>query len=240
MKDGEHTRQELKGISPLLAGISNNMLNEIPDGYFNDLSERILAKILENPVYLPAIQLPFSAPVGYFESLPHTILKKIKAGNAGAEEMNRSEELDEIAPILAFVSKRNVYSVDENYFDKWKWDFVSSKEKSPAKIISFPQWAQYLVAASVFVIIAISAVFYVGNKSLPAQAGNSFAEEVQKLPDSAITDYLQSAPVYSIGVNTPVNQQLDVNSLLYNISDQQIEEYLDDTKDISTPPGRNI
>lgn len=240
MNDGEHTRNELKGISPLLAGISNRMMNEIPEGYFNSLSERIITKILENPNSIPVTELPYASPGDYFETLPQSILKKIKAGNAVVEEKSWSEELTKTAPLLATISKKNVYSVDKDYFGKKDWKFISSKEKSSAKIISLPHWTHYLVAASVFAIIAIGAVFYVGNNTLPAASENSFATELQKLPDSVISNYLDSTTIYSIGVNAPVNQQLDVNSLLYNISDQQIENYLDDTKDISAPPGRNI
>ncbi len=146
----------------------------------------------------------------------------------------------EIAPLLATISKRNVYSIEKDYFEKKDWNFIFTKEKPSAKIISLPHWTQYLVAAPVFAIIAISAVFYVGNNNLPAASGNSFATELQKLPDSVISNYLDSTTIYSIGVNAPVTQQIDVNSLLYNVSDQQIENYLDDTKDISAPPGRNI
>ena len=79
-----------------------------------------------------------------------------------------------------------------------------------------------------------------GNNNLLPASENSFAIELKKLPDSVISNYLDSTTIYSIGVNSPVNQQIDVNSLLYNISDQQIENYLDNTKDISMPVAHDI
>lgn len=241
MNDGEHKRQELKDVSPLLAGISNKMLNEIPEGYFNGLSELIISKIHQkNQVSIPATEFPFSTPGGYFEDLPHTILGKIRTGNFSNSEINDNDELLEIAPLLTTISKRNVYAVDEDYFAKKDWNIFKQEEKASAKIITFPRWTHYLVAASVFVIIAISAVFYVGNNNLLPVSENSFAIELKKLPDSVISNYLDSTTIYSIGVNTPVYQQIDVNSLLYNISDQQIENYLDNTKDISTPVAHDI
>ena len=240
MNDGEHTRQELKDLSPLLAGISNKMLNEIPEGYFIGLSESIISKIHQKTDRIPATDIPFSIPGGYFEDLPQNILEKIRTGNLSNSEINANDELMGIAPLLATVSKKNVYTVDENYFAKKDWNIFRQEEKASAKIITFPRWTHYLVAASVFVIIAISAVFYVGNNNLPPESGNSFAIELKKLPDSVISNYLDSTTVYSIGVNTPVNQQIDVNTLLYNISDQQIENYLDNTKDISTPVAHDI
>lgn len=240
MNDGEHTRQELKDISPLLAGISNKMLNEIPQGYFNGLSEKIISKIHQNPVIITATGFPFFAPPGYFEELPQTILEKIRTANSTETLINSSDELMEITPFLATVSKKNPYTVDENYFAKKDWNIFIQEEKASAKIITFPRWTHYLVAASVFVIIAISAVFYVGNNNLPPASENSFAIELKKLPDSVISNYLDSTTVYSIGVNTLVNQQIDVNTLLYNISDQQIENYLDNTKDNSMPVSHDI
>ncbi len=240
MNDAEHIRQELNDMSPLLAGISNEMMNEIPEGYFNGLSEKIMLTILEEADSIPVAELPFTVPDDYFKVLPQTIFQKIKVGNQGALEINSSDELAEIAPLLASISKTNVYAIDIDYFDIRDWKFISTKKKSSTKIISLPHWTHYLVAASVFAVIAIGAVFYVGNNTLPAANENSFATKLQKLPDSVISNYLDSTTIYSIGVNAPVNQQLDVNSLLYNISDQQIENYLDDTKDISVPAGRNI
>ncbi|MFZ1801081.1 MAG: hypothetical protein WAU24_14530 [Chitinophagaceae bacterium] len=240
MNDGEHTRQELKDLSPLLAGISNKMLNEIPEGYFIGLSESIISKIHQKTDRIPATDIPFSIPGGYFEDLPQNILEKIRTGNLSNSEINANDELMGIAPLLATVSKKNVYTVDENYFAKKDWNIFRQEEKASAKIITFPRWTHYLVAASVFVIIAISAVFYVGNNNLPPESGNSFAIELKKLPDSVISNYLDSTTVYSIGVNTPVNQQIDVNTLLYNISDQQIENYLDNTKDNSMPLSHDI
>lgn len=236
MKEEEHTRHELNGISPLLAGISNNMLNEMPEGYFNTLSEKIMDKIWEIPVNIPYTNLPFTIPENYFETLPQIILGKIHAENTDTEK----DELMEIAPILSSISKKNVYDVDADYFEKSANNFIPKKEKNSAKIISMPHWAQYLVAASVFAIISLGAVFYINNDAKPIAAGNTLAAELQSLPDSAISTYLESTPVYSIGINAPVNQRIDINFLLYNISDQQIEQYLDETKDISTVVGSNI
>ena len=236
MKEEEHTRQELNRISPLLAGISNKMLNEIPGGYFNELSEKIISRLQEIPINISPANVPYELPEKYFDTLPQIIIEKIKAGNAIEEK----DELMEIAPILSSISKRNVYSVEADYFEKSATNFFPKKEKDSAKIISLPHWAQYLVAASVFTIISIGAVFYIQNDSAHISGGNTFTVELQSLPDSAISNYLESTPVYSIGINTPVNQQIDINSLLYNISDQQIEQYLDETKDITTVPGSNI
>ncbi|MBS1729473.1 MAG: hypothetical protein JSS67_01720 [Bacteroidetes bacterium] len=239
MKDEENIRKEIEEISPIFAGISNRMFNEIPSGYFDDFSEMMMFSVLKQNT-ISTGNSPFEMPSGYFDSLPNIILEKIKVANQSEAELNPADELKDIAPLLATISKENVYSIEPGYFAEKNWDFLLPKEKSSPKVISLPHWTHYLVAASVFAIITLGAVFYMGNYQTASLNVHSLAAELKELPDSAISNYLDDTPIYSIGVNNQEDQQIDINSLLYNVSDQQIEQYLDNTKDLSVTPGRNI
>lgn len=56
---------------------------------------------------------PFSVPEGYFDGLAASILAKVKSegGNLSA-----SEEIAQISPLLAGISRNTPYSLPENYF----------------------------------------------------------------------------------------------------------------------------
>ena len=72
-----------------------NELNELNSGLNSDLNQH-----------------PYSVPEGYFEGLANSILAKIKA------EMPVSpfEEIAELSPLLAGISKKLPYSVPDDYF----------------------------------------------------------------------------------------------------------------------------
>jgi hypothetical protein len=55
---------------------------------------------------------PYSVPDGYFEGLAASVLAKIK----GEAPVSASEEIAQLSPLLAGISRKLPYSVPENYF----------------------------------------------------------------------------------------------------------------------------
>jgi hypothetical protein len=74
--------EELKMLSPVLAGLSKQTPFSVPEGYFNNLSGDIPAIITEEQ--LPAVllqagkEMPFQMPAGYFDGLAGEILQKVQ------------------------------------------------------------------------------------------------------------------------------------------------------------------
>lgn len=73
MNDKQHN-EELSNLAPKLASIKKKELHKCPEGYFDGLSDEVLAKILESPVLhsLEKKEL-LQAPEGYFEKIDERI-----------------------------------------------------------------------------------------------------------------------------------------------------------------------
>jgi hypothetical protein len=72
---------------------------------------------------------PYSVPEGYFEDLAASVLAKIK----GEQAVSASEEIAELSPLLAGISKKLPYKVPEGFFQSNLEDleaFTSENEES--------------------------------------------------------------------------------------------------------------
>ncbi len=98
---------ELELISPLVAAVGNNNIFTVPEGYFDGLADTLLDTI--TAARLSAASGPQDIPEGYFDTLAGNILSKIKGTSAN--------ELMEISPLLAGLSRETPFRVPENYFD---------------------------------------------------------------------------------------------------------------------------
>jgi hypothetical protein len=103
---------ELKELSPLLAGLEKVNVFTVPTGYFERLEEDILMGIrVETQGLFNSIanQNSMHVPQGYFESLSDNILNKIKAEEA--------TEVKELPPMLYSIKNENTFTVPQGYFE---------------------------------------------------------------------------------------------------------------------------
>ena len=114
---------ELREISPAVANIGNKNVYQIPDGYFEMLSNVIMNRInnsengdSENDFsFINKINKTTSltAPEGFFESFADKMMSRIKA-----EEKTVSEDDETILfPQLNSINKKMPFTVPQNYFD---------------------------------------------------------------------------------------------------------------------------
>ncbi len=114
---------ELKALGSGLATMPNTAPYRVPDGYFQQFPLGMLRLALENDTQqlsenrdtsiLPLkTAQPGAVPEGYFEKLPQLILERVK--QSGAES---ADELEQLSPMLAQLSRKMPYSVPEGYFD---------------------------------------------------------------------------------------------------------------------------
>lgn len=251
--------------STLLINTERKNYYSIPDGYFNGLAENIMARVFVES--LPSVN-PYTVPTGYFENFPEIILDKLGiAGTAsfihtGIEKMPYSvpegyfnslasnilqkiksensvqQELEEIAPLLSKIPKKNVYSVPDGYFDDLKPVLISKQTVTPAKVVSIGsrtrRWLNYAAAACVAAILFGGGYLYWNKQQVSNTGSNPIASvdvqsKVSGLSDAEIAAYLQednSAAVYTNQNSDDQQQNIDVKSLLENMSDEEIEEYL--------------
>ncbi len=123
----------------------------IPKGYFEDFPKRVAAIFING-------NNEEQVPEGYFDKLPNTILDKIK---------QTTNELQEIAPVLASVSKTMPYALPEGYFEK-EISIKQPLQKPKAVVVPmYKKIQRYAVAASILCILSVSAYVLLKPKDLP-------------------------------------------------------------------------
>lgn len=154
---------ELNEISPVLAKLERVNVFEVPNGYFDTISESITALVIEpTPSFLgDKVQPNFSVPLGYFESLSDQILQKIKVA-----------ETDETS-YLDTQSKAMPFSIPENYFDNLSEEILAKVNAPKGKVIAFPTFVRYAVAALLIGVMAFGISYFVEKRN--NTAGNQIA-----------------------------------------------------------------
>lgn len=101
---------ELQALSTTVANIQRVNVFNVPDDYFNNLSQQVL--LLKNTADNdPAVTV--AVPESYFNNLAETIIGRIKRE---AEVENKVEQ-ENLTSILAAIGNNNIYSIPQGYFD---------------------------------------------------------------------------------------------------------------------------
>jgi hypothetical protein len=116
MQSNTDILNELKELSPVLAGLEKVNVFTVPSGYFDVLSNDILASLNEQfPGNFQASAINTDEiPEGYFDTLADSILHKIKMQ---AKEETAAGELRALSPMLYSIQGENVFEVPYNYFN---------------------------------------------------------------------------------------------------------------------------
>jgi hypothetical protein len=109
---------ELQAVSPLLAQMEKVNVFTVPEGYFNDLPQRITRYTILNTANTANDDIKKAnvqeVPPGYFDTLSDSILARIRATYPESVE----EELRTLSPVL-YSLRGNVFSVPEGYFESF-------------------------------------------------------------------------------------------------------------------------
>ncbi len=203
----------------------------VPANYFENFAENVLEKIkFQQSIGNASADKLFTVPAGYFDGFAENILTKIK--NTSSVQ----QELEQLSPFLSKISKANVYDIPKNYFEHFNPAISNKNTKPGAKIISLKnnrRWLNYAAAACVAAVLLFSGYLYTSNKNnaKPAYAKVNVQKEISTLSDDEIADYLKNNTSTAIftNVGNDDNQlpNLDVQNLLQNMSDEELQQYLD-------------
>ena len=197
MNNKDEILMELQDTSPILAQISRSNVFTVPEGYFENLGERLLVNALLNiPEGEAGNESNHSqqVPSGYFDQLSDSILSKIKNAEKAA--------LAGDYPLLDSLKKENVYSVPEAYFENLSSGILAAI-KPKAKIISFTKsiWWKYAAAAFFAGIMLVSAFFIFNSGSKQSSVYVAATQKYQTLkqinngiatlPEDEIIQYLE-------------------------------------------------
>lgn len=229
MKQLNEIEVELKQFFPALHSVNRNNVFTVPEGYFENISEMVLAEIrTEQNKLVWGRKQTFQIPENYFETTVNNVLMKVRAQQTSPEG-EVAEELSSIAPLLNEIKRRNVYSVPEGYFDRINY---TASVQTSAKVVPLRpkrNWKQYLIAACVLFVIASGTYLYTDLKTPYVSTNFNIEKSLQNVNDQDIISYLQDDRDAGTEVNSS-NQDFDFQSLIKNVSDQEIRNYLDDAE----------
>jgi hypothetical protein len=147
--------EELRLLSAVVAAISPQTPYEVPEGYFLDLSARVLQRVSSQLVSGQHVRgereskaLTFSVPEGYFEGFAQQVLNKIKSGAVAEAGIELGE--DPYSSILAEAGRKTPYSVPEGYFEAQAPLLVVARGNNPYTVPAeyFEGQAPLLAAAT--------------------------------------------------------------------------------------------
>jgi hypothetical protein len=195
---------ELKEVSPLLAGMEKVNVFTIPEEYFETISATVLFSIKGK-------ESTFDVPGGYFESLAGNILTKIKTG-----EINVADELKNLSAVLYSIQNENVFKVPAGYFAGLADTIVDKIASQQAIVIPIRKRNgifKYAIAASVVGIMALG-IYTVDKAFNFTGTNNSLAASLD--------------PSIQKGTSMGDDQ---FNKILNSLSTQEIASYLEKHND---------
>lgn len=236
---------ELKEISPLLAGAEKTNLYSVPDNYFADLEDKISTIVFLNQEGKEPVQ---KVPVDYFDSLSDKILSKIrKDAFVSAEDkfVSAEDEIKTLSPALYYLkSEPGVFTVPDTYFNGLSDRILQKISGKPAKVVKINHvrnWYKFAAAAVVAILIGISTLKIYNHNNADNKIAKTYIElssqyktpekldeGIAALSDDEIAKYLEKTG--NILDDETLIQNTDVQSLPddtdYLLNENTLNEYL--------------
>lgn len=210
MKLSAEIFDELKTISPLLAGMEKTHVFSIPEGYFDLITVALLKRINTDSEFKTN---KLTVPEGYFENLSTTILNKIRSVNA-----NPADELRSLSPMLYSIQNENVFEVPAGYFRNLEYEILDKVIIKPeAKVVQLKKrdsiW-KYAAAAVVTGVIGLSSL-------MMFNTSKETVIDIDKETQLAVSASIKTAAQFK-------NEQ-QINTAIASLSDDEIIKYLERT-----------
>ncbi len=242
MKTPDNILQELKFLGSSLSKMPRQKTYEAPASYFDNLASKILARIKENKenTLSPTLEnisdaTIFSTPVGYFDGLEEKIMAGIRQH---ADYQNAKEEINAISPLLAGIPKTTTYQTPVGYFDSIAENVNRELNiGSATNVISITgrKWFRLAVAAVLIGFFAISGIFYLNQNNKVDVSKNPdrwISKTIKKQSTQDIEAFIYSVDpgfsTHDIVITNPVKTEY-VKTLLQDISDAELQHFLDET-----------
>lgn len=179
----------------------------VPSGYFDQLSDRIFAKIKEQQLKETISEPGFSVPEGYFNRLENQFLLEKNLGGYATEPG---------------------FSVPAAYFETLQKNIAGKtyqRQDAPIRKISRPQWITYAAAACIALAVSIFGVI-----KLTIENPSTTSGHLASVSDQEILSYLE---LYGTDDDVMyISEQLDdfdERVIGEEISEEDIEAYLNHT-----------
>lgn len=236
--------EELNSISATVAGIGQQMPQQVPQGYFEGFAAQVLLRLKteqaihaneETAILSPLLSAivaknPYRIPSGYFEELPEN-------ATAGAKAIDFvNEALENLSPMMQELKAKQAFTVPDGYFQQFPQQMLEKVPSvSGATVVSMRKkssWIQYAVAACFLGVLAIAGWFYTHQTTVNSLTEVAKVEkEMKALKDDEIEQYINAAqsnyePATAMVAAAELKQD-DIKDMISDISDEELEQYLE-------------
>ncbi|HEV3411416.1 MAG TPA: hypothetical protein VG101_03015 [Puia sp.] len=224
----------MSALSELVSGIGRQTPYGVPAGYFDQLPAFVMGRIGST----------FRAPEGYFDGFAASVLARIKAGATASIPTGESmipamgesveEELARLSIVISGISRKLPYTIPEGYFDGQSPLLTVARDFSTYQVpvgyfAGLPESILEKVAEQVTVgkVIPMDPVAANRRKDMPREGGKVLKGNWWKYSSvasiAACLLLIFSWPQPNTGIS-----ERDITHSLANLSDQEIQTYLDD------------
>jgi len=235
--------QELQELKSSLPDLAFQNTYQAPAGYFDGLADEILKRVkaLDSTTtteelanlspMLSAIkkEMPYSVPAGYFD----TFGEKIERTVSNQIDQDAQEELQGLSPLLRGLKNKETYTVPEGYFENLQPLVDTESKRSEAKVISITgrKWFRYAAAAIVIGFVATLALLLKDNRDIdPGTKSYAWIQKsLKKVSTDDINEFVELASTETADV-VKVDAKDDISDLVKDISDKEIQDFLNDTQ----------
>lgn len=226
-------------ISQSLKGLPAGMPYQLPLGYFNDLSDKVLEYVQTG---LPFEKINgYTIPENYFEEFPTTLMSTIR-------QQEVSDELEEVAPFLNQISKKVPYTIPEVAIIDIQAIVNDTVSVNETPVIQMPvrknlKWMQYAAAAVVVGVLITVGILYTNNSIESIQQnGTTYAQmdipaEMSKLSEDELSTYLSATEklVVTAGERDQIliDELPDIDEHIQLMTDDELKQYLNESTESS-------
>lgn len=243
MNPNSNILQELQELNSSLSAPAAQTPYTVPNGYFEGLLEQVMRRVKaleaanagEELAHLSPLlsrvskQMPYTIPAGYFENVED----RITIAKQG--EVSAKEELEALSPLLSGLKKTTPYSIPAGYFETVAKPVIA--ERPAAKVVSMAsrKWFRLAAAAVVTGVIILAGVMVVTkDKATPATDSYTWLKKnTKKVSSEKIDEFIQLTDEEKLvkeSVASADNKSQEVKELLKDISEEEIQVFLNETK----------
>ncbi|MET0394181.1 MAG: hypothetical protein ABW019_13630 [Chitinophagaceae bacterium] len=248
--------QELNGLESRLAAMPARNVYDVPAGYFDALPGQVMSRIraleatdsreelaILSPLLAGLQQTnPYQVPNGYFDTLEKGWPAIMQDADLAA-----TEELEHLSPLLSGLKKQMPYSIPAGYFDSLQVPSTGTQGvPAGARVVTMPlrsrRWLRYTAAAAIVIFVALGSFFYLNGKKT-TDAGESYAwvkENMNGVSTDALDEFVATAEKEIPVAVTAAAETNEVRELMKNISDTEIQDFLNETEAIAAETDEDI
>jgi hypothetical protein len=229
-----HILEELRELNSSLPTYVNEPVFTVPDGYFDGFAASVLAKIKAMDAASVNEELSTLSPL--LAAIPRTMPYTLPENYFQDQVADLPALIDEevIPSVLSEHHRQMPYETPAGYFNTLPEAILARVERPKAKVVPMRTrgWMRVAAAAMIVGVIAISGFFYFSGRSNnaldPASSSEEWvAKQLKGVSTDALEDFIQTTDISPDGSSTAKGRASEVRSMLTDVSDRELENFLE-------------